>query len=124
MKSNRKSVKRPASVSENVKRILIVKPSSLGDIFHVFPAVARLGELFPQAKFDWLIHPSFAEALDFAPVPVDRKIIFRRRELGKLTTMLPEFIELAKELRQEPYDYVFDFQGLFRSSFFAGISTP
>ncbi|MBE6381006.1 MAG: glycosyltransferase family 9 protein [Lentisphaerae bacterium] len=122
MKSNRKSVKNPDHVSEDVKRILIVKPSSLGDIFHVFPAVARLGELFPNAQFDWLIHPAFAEALDFAPVPVARKIIFRRRELGKLTTMIPEFMELTRQLRKIPYDYVFDFQGLVRSAFFARLA--
>ena len=106
-------------IPANVKRILIVKPSSLGDIFHVFPAVARLQELFPEAEFDWLVHPAFAEALDYAPVKVARKIIFRRRELGKITTILPAMIELIRELREYPYDYIFDFQGLFRSAFFA-----
>ena len=122
MKNNRKFNDPSTLVDYSVKRILIVKPSSLGDIFHVFPAVARLHELFPEAVFDWLVHPSFAEALDYAPVPVARKIIFRRRELGKFSTMLPAFIELARELRKEPYDYVFDFQGLFRSALFARIA--
>ncbi len=122
MKNSRQTVKKNNAVSPDVKRILIVKPSSLGDIFHVFPAVARLRELFPQAEFDWLIHPSFAEALDYSPAPVARKIIFRRRELGKITSMLPEFFMLAQELRKVPYDYVFDFQGLFRSALFARIA--
>lgn len=101
---------------------MIVKPSSLGDIFHVFPAVARLSELFPNAVFDWLVNPAFAEALDYAPCPIGRKIIFRRRELSKFGTMLPEFLDLARELRKEAYDYVFDFQGLFRSALFARIA--
>ena len=122
MKSNRKKSKLSDIRPGSAKRILIVKPSSLGDIFHVFPAVARLHELCPDAKFDWLIHPAFMEALDFAPVPVDRKIIFRRRELGKLTTAVPAFVELVQELRQYPYDYVFDFQGLFRSALFSRIA--
>ena len=121
MKSARK-ISQPARINKDVRRILIVKPSSLGDIFHVFPAVARLHELFPQAKFDWLVNPTFADAVDYAPVPVDRKIIFRRRELGQLSTMLPSAVELIRELRQESYDYVFDFQGLFRSAFFARIA--
>ena len=122
MKNSLDSAKHAEKSEQEVKRILIVKPSSLGDVFHVFPAVERLHELFPNADFDWLIHPSFAEALDFAPVPVKRKILFKRRELGKFSTMLPEFILLAKELRKEQYDYVFDFQGLFRSAFFARIA--
>ena len=115
--------KKPASPIKKdpaeVKRILIIKPSSLGDIFHVFPAVARLQELFPQAQFDWLVHPAFAEALDYAPVKVAKKIIFRRRELGKLASILPECLMLIRELRENKYDYVFDFQGLLRSAFFA-----
>ena len=122
MKNNRKSASVSNAYSEDVKRILIVKPSSLGDIFHVFPAVARLQELFPNAEFDWLIHPAFADALDYAPVPVRRKILFRRQELGRASSMLMEFIVLARELRKDPYDYVFDFQGLFRSALFARIA--
>ena len=101
---------------ETVRRILIVKPSSLGDIFHVFPAVARLKALFPEAVFDWLVHPAFQEALDYAPAPIARRILFRRRELGRVRTFLPEFLELMRELRRERYDYIFDFQGLLRSA--------
>ena len=107
---------------EPVRRILIVKPSSLGDIFHVFPAAAQLAELFPEAQFDWLIHPAFAEALDYAPVPIARRIFFRRRELGRIGTFLPEFLELWRELRAERYNYIFDFQGLLRSALCARLA--
>ena len=122
MKPKSKSANANNAESGRVKRILIVKPSSLGDIFHVFPAVARLHELFPNAIFDWLVNPAFAEALDYAPCPIGKKIIFRRRQLGKISSMMPEFMLLAKELRKEQYDYVFDFQGLFRSALFARIA--
>ena len=115
----RKSLRR---TEEPVRRILIVKPSSLGDVFHVFPAVAQLAGLFPEARFDWLIHPAFAEALDYAPTPIDRRIFFRRRELGRIGTFLPEFLELWRELRQERYNYIFDFQGLLRSSLCARLA--
>jgi hypothetical protein len=78
MKNTARKISFPERLNKDVRRILIVKPSSLGDIFHVFPAVARLHELFPQAKFDWLVNPTFADAVDYAPIPVERKIIFRR----------------------------------------------
>ena len=119
MKSGRKNSSAGKKIPSDVKRILIIKPSSLGDIFHTFPAVARLHELFPEAEFDWLVHPAFADALDYAPVPIQKKILFQRRELGKLSTMLPAMLDLIRELRSVQYDYVFDFQGLFRSAFFA-----
>lgn len=122
MKNTARKVSFPERLNKDVRRILIVKPSSLGDIFHVFPAVARLHELFPQARFDWLVNPTFADAVDYAPIPVDRKIFFRRRELSKFSTMLPTFLDLVRQLRQESYDYVFDFQGLFRSALFARIA--
>ena len=119
MKAGKKHISANKKTPANVKRILIIKPSSLGDIFHAFPAVARLHELFPEAEFDWLVHPAFADALDYAPVPIKRKIIFQRRELGKLSTFIPAMLGLIRQLRAEQYDYIFDFQGLFRSAFFA-----
>ncbi len=122
LRTTRSEAGDPAENPGVVKRILIVKPSSLGDIFHVFPAVARLGKLFPNAVFDWLIHPAFAEALDYAPVPVARRIPFRRRELGHITSFLPEAMELVRELRRERYDYIFDFQGLLRSAICARLA--
>ncbi len=98
-------------------RILVVKPSSLGDVLHAFPAVARLHRAFPMARFDWLIHPGCAPILDYAPIPLERRILFRRRELG--SWRLPvEMTSLVRELRREPYDLVIDFQGLLRSALF------
>jgi len=102
-------------------RILIIKPSSLGDIFHTFPAVGLLLEKYPEAKIDWLVAPGFAEALEFCP-NLNQKIIFPRRKLGKLSTFLPAFFRLRKALKQNKYDLVVDFQGLFRSAFFGSMA--
>ena len=109
--------------SDAVHRILIVKPSSLGDIIHVFPALEILKKTFPEAEFDFLVNPSFSGILEFSPVQIRKKIFFNRKNLGKLVSFLPESIKLIKTLRAEKYDLVIDFQGLFRSavfSFFAG----
>ena len=100
-------------------KILIVKPSSLGDIIHVFPAIELLRKKYPEAEVDWLVHPAFADMLDYSPVPVRRKILFDRAKLGKLRTFFGAFFRLLKELRRERYDLVLDFQGLLRSAFFA-----
>lgn len=106
-------------MEEKIQRILVVKPSSLGDILHIFPALSLLRQCYPDAEMDFLIHPSFAPILDYSPFPVSRKIIFERKKIGKLSSFFPEVIKLCRELRQKKYDLVLDFQGLFRSAVFA-----
>jgi lipopolysaccharide heptosyltransferase I len=109
-------------VPEKVRRILVVKPSSLGDILHTFPAVELLRRKYPAAKLDWLVHPAFADVLKFSPFPVARAILFERRKLGRLATMPGEFIRLAGAIRRRRYDLVIDFQGLFRSALFGSLA--
>lgn len=113
---------KPLPVPEKVRRILVVKPSSLGDILHTFPAVELLRRKYPTAKLDWLVHPAFADVLKFSPFPVDRAILFERRKLGRLATMPGEFIRLTGAIRRRRYDLVIDFQGLFRSALFGGLA--
>ena len=107
---------------KNIQKILVFKPSSLGDILHVFPALQILRDNYPEAELDFVVNPEFAPLLDFSPFPVRRRILFERKKLAKLLTAPGAFFSLIKNLRQDKYDLVIDFQGLFRSSFFAGIS--
>ncbi len=103
----------------SVRRILAVKPSSLGDILHTFPALSLLRRAYPGAELDFMVGDSFAEILDYSPFPVSRRIIFRRRKMGSPAYMLPEFLAMFFNLRRQRYDAVIDFQGLLRSAFFA-----
>ena len=98
-----------------MKRILIIKPSSMGDVVHAFPAVHALMQEPDQTIIDWVINPAFSELLDYLP-GIGRKILFRRKELGKITSFFPAAIELLRELRRQPYDAIIDLQGLFRSA--------
>lgn len=98
-------------------RFLIVKPSSLGDVLHAFPAVATLCRE-TGAKADWLIHPAFAPLLKYMPC-VENTILFERKKLGKLSSFFPAFNQLKHNLRQNRYDAVIDLQGLFRSALIA-----
>lgn len=106
----------------------MVKPSSLGDIVHTFPALKLLHDLRPGAVLEFMVHPAFAEALDYSPWHVEHKIFFERAKLGRLGSFCGEFRKLVSELRSRRYDLVIDFQGLFRSAFFArvaaGLRTP
>jgi heptosyltransferase I len=99
------------------QRILIIKPSSLGDVTHALPVFFALRKTFPQARISWLVAPYCAgliQGLD----GLDEVILFDRRKLGKAwykPAALLDLFSLDRELRQRRFDLVVDLQGLFRS---------
>jgi len=102
-------------------RVLVIKPSSLGDIIHAFPAVELLLRYHPNARIDWLVHPAFVDVLKYCP-NLARVVLFPRKELGKAKTFLPYFLRLSRDLRRRRYDLVLDFQGLMRSAIFGRLA--
>lgn len=108
--------------NKKIKKILIVKPSSLGDIFHSFAAVALLHKAFPSAQLDWFVRPEFKEAIAYCPVKINRVILFPHHRRAKIKGFLPTFIKVINDLRKEKYDLIIDFQGLMRSAIFTSLS--
>jgi lipopolysaccharide heptosyltransferase I len=111
-------------MSHGLKNILIIKPSSLGDIVLALPALTALRKSFPNAKISWLIRPEFAPILENHPhlteiIPFDRKF------LGKAwfhPRAMADLVSLIMRLRRAEFDAVIDFQGLFRTSSLAWLS--
>lgn len=91
-----------------MKRILVIKLSSLGDIAHALPAVRALKER-TGAEIDWVVQPEYAALVACCP-DVARTIAFPRRNF--LRGLAP----FARELRQAEYDLIVDFQGLLKSA--------
>ena len=54
-------------MSNELKNILIMKPSALGDIVLALPALLALRKSFPKAKISWLVRPEFAPLLENHP---------------------------------------------------------
>lgn len=90
-------------------RLLIIKPSSLGDIVHALQMVARLREGFDgQLEVSWIARDTFAPLVEASPL-VDRVFRFYRRD------GVAGFFRLMKEVRRERFDCVLDLQGLART---------
>ena len=100
-----------------MNRLLIVKPSSLGDILHAFPLATALKEAFPQARIDWIANSEFVPLVSRHPA-VDRVLAFPRRDFGR-GTFFGKMAALLSALRELPYDAVIDAQGLLRSALLA-----
>lgn len=106
------------------RKILIIKPSSLGDVVMALPALSALRRSFPDAKISWFIRPEFAPLLKNHP-DLDEVILFDRRFLGKALFNPQAFaalISLIWRLNRSKFDIVIDLQGLFRTAIFAWLS--
>src|ERR1041384_2346941 len=103
-----------------MKSILVIKPSSLGDVVHALPAVALVADAHPEAEITWVINPEFVPLLRGNP-DVDHVHVFPRgdfRGLGAPGNMLAWW----KKTKQVQPDLALDFQGLFRSALIAKAS--
>src|SRR3954469_25024528 len=53
----------PSQSTNDVTSILIIKPSSLGDVVQTLPAVAAVRDAHPDAEITWVINPEWAPLL-------------------------------------------------------------
>jgi ADP-heptose:LPS heptosyltransferase len=103
------------------RRILLIKPSSLGDVVHALPVLAALRAAYPEAHIAWLVSTSFVPLLDGHPL-LNEVISFDRRLYGRMLRSpraTNAFIRFTSALRRREFDLVLDLQGLFRSGFLA-----
>ncbi len=106
------------------KKILIIKLSSLGDLFHTFPALSEAKEKNPDFEFDWLVDESFAEVPKINPA-VSQVLTMPLRAWSKDKFNISKFLNLIKsikKLRAQKYDLVIDAQGLIKSGLLTYLS--
>jgi heptosyltransferase I len=101
-----------------MRRILLVKTSSLGDVVHNLPVASDVRAHCTGAEIDWAVEENFADiaALHPAVSQVIRVAPRRwRRTIGSPDTWR-EMQELRRTLRARSYDAVIDTQGLIKSA--------
>lgn len=116
------------SLARPGQNVLIIKPSSLGDIVHTLPAVALLKRHRPDWKLRWLVNPEWAPLLagNRDLEPGERAVIpFPRGQFRGLAG-LPRLWNWLQEQRRAGHDFqgVVDFQGLSRSALIAKWQRP
>ena len=107
-------------VCENsvMKRILLVKTSSLGDVIHNLPVVNDILQQYPDTKIDWVVEEAFADIPKLHP-SVDtiftvairrwRKQVFRKKTWREISIF-------KQAVSNNRYDLVIDTQGLIKSA--------
>lgn len=119
-------------------RILLIRPSALGDVCRTVPVLASLRAAYPEARIDWLVQEEYAQAIAAHPA-LDAVVPFPRRKLGRGWPVSATGRRIVRDLLRNirgdggdretgrgrsggGYDLVVDAQGLFRSGLLTGLS--
>jgi heptosyltransferase-1 len=103
-----------------VRRLLIVKLSSIGDVVHALPVSAAIGRAFPHVELSWVVEEmaapivqgnSFLHEVIVVPAVV--------RENRKSPYSLNHFLKLRRDLSNRCFDVTLDLQGLSKSALVA-----
>ncbi len=101
-------------VFEEIRSVLVIKPSSLGDVVHTLPSVHLLKSARPDLEIDWLVNTEWMPLLE-GNRDLRRTIEFPRREFRGLSGAF-RFVQWSRSLAYKQTDLVLDFQGLTRSA--------
>jgi len=88
--------------------LLIIKPSSLGDIVQALQVATSLKAQVDGLRISWIVRDIFAPIVR-ACEAVDQVYVFERKGGTKA------FLRMMAEVRKTKFDYVFDMQGLLRT---------
>ncbi len=112
---------KPATELTPPKKVLIIKPSSLGDVVSAVPVLRGLKRTFPQVHVTWMLSNTCMDILADDP-DLDEIIPFERKKLGRMLynpKSTVALFSLLRQLRKRKFDWVIDLQGLLRSGIFA-----
>ena len=101
-----------------MKRVLLIKLTSLGDLIHALPALSDAKDARPELEFDWVIDESFQEIARWHPAVKGVVTSNHRQWREALThpTTLGSMSRLIAGIRAVEYDLVIDAQGNFKTA--------
>ncbi|MDR1196250.1 MAG: glycosyltransferase family 9 protein [Endomicrobium sp.] len=93
-------------------KILIIKPSSFGDIVQAAGSAAALKKAYPDCRISWVVFKQWEELTDIFS-DIDNIYVWDRN-IG-----VKGFFKVLKEIRKTEFDIIIDLQGLLRSALLA-----
>lgn len=104
------------------QRILLIKPSAVGDVIHTLPVLSKLRRRYPAARIDWVLTPAIAELIGHHP-DLSNVVLFDRGVSGGITAPARQWRDwlaglgrMLADLWRTRYDLVIDLHGQFRSA--------
>ena len=116
---------RPCHINgRQAHRILIVRPSAIGDVVMASPILRVLRASCSDARICWLVEPHIVDVLKTNPC-LDQVLVWPKStwvrfwKTGHLLKLLREVFGFISTLRKERFDLALDIQGLLRSRLLA-----
>ncbi len=108
---------KPISFSQQIKKILIIKPSAWGDIVHSLPFLAVVRKRYPDAEIHWVVAKGLHTFLEDHPLINKLWIMDKNgwKKIRNIRRILPEINSFRKGLKNENFDISIDLSGLLRS---------
>jgi heptosyltransferase I len=104
-----------------VKRVLIIRLSSIGDVVHALPVSAALGKSFPHLELTWIVEDMAADVVQGNPYLHD--VIVVPRQKWKAARRSPrlwgDYVRFLGDLRRRKFDVTLDLQGYGKSALMA-----
>lgn len=110
--------------TQGIKRVLIIKLTSLGDVVHALPVASSLKKSYPYLHLHWIVEDRCAPLLENQPL-LESVIIYPRQEIqglfrqGKWVQAFNKVLALRRSLRDLKIDLSIDLQGLAKSGLMA-----
>src|SRR5262249_43380586 len=107
----------PTLRTRQFERILLIKPSAVGDVIHTLPVLAKLRARYPSARIDWMLTPAIAELIGHHPA-LSNVVQFNRFAFARCWRggSAASVVRLLAHLRRTRYELVIDLHGQFRSA--------
>lgn len=103
-----------------MKSILLIRTSSLGDVFQTFPVLEYLSAFFPEAALDWVVEKRVSALVSpfvHQVIEVDSRKWLKAWFSGETRKDVKSFL---KDLKKVEYDVAFDLQGNIKSGLILG----
>ena len=114
--------------TREIRRILLVRLSALGDVVNTLPAVSAVREAFPRARLGFIVEDRCRDVVLGHPA-IDRVYVYPRKRWqsdffrfwrwGRLVSEVGAFF---REIRSERYDVALDFQGNLKGALHSWLS--
>src|SRR5215510_590306 len=100
-----------------IRRILLIRLSALGDVVNTLPAVSAVREAFPRARLGFIVEDRCRDVVLNHPA-IDRVYVYPRKrwqsdffQIWRWGRLAREVSAFLREIRAERYDVALDFQG-------------
>lgn len=110
------------------KKILILRLSAVGDVIRTLPSIKSLKEHCPSFSITWIVEEPSHAFLESQP-EIDKVILFPRKRWKKgirsligIWGTIGEMWGFVKDLREQRFDIVLDFHGIFKSGLLSFLS--